>query len=150
MSSRLSSPAVRSGAITASGPALIGLGLNRIGRVAEVTDTPAIRGMIAKVSHLVRVVHAATELDFFVEAVRAEYHDAVAGPASRIAVRPSGNRDQADRRVPVLLQLRRLRNTAQAEAGRLLRLLLLWDGAVSADAIWHLLRLDFVLRGRRG
>lgn len=35
---------------------LIGLGLNRIGRVAEVPDTPSTRGMIAKVSHLVRVV----------------------------------------------------------------------------------------------
>ncbi|MGH6769234.1 MAG: 50S ribosomal protein L30 [Xanthobacteraceae bacterium] len=37
---------------------LIGLGLNRIGRVAEVPDTPSTRGMIAKVSHLVRVVAA--------------------------------------------------------------------------------------------
>ena len=64
---------------------LIGLGLNRTHRVAEVTDTPAIRGMIAKVSHLVRIVHTATELDFFIEAVRAEYHQVVAGPASRIA-----------------------------------------------------------------
>ena len=35
---------------------LIGLGLNRIGRVAEVQDTPSARGMIAKVAHLVRVV----------------------------------------------------------------------------------------------
>ena len=35
---------------------LIGLGLNRIGRVAEVPDTPATRGMIAKVRHLVEVV----------------------------------------------------------------------------------------------
>jgi large subunit ribosomal protein L30 len=35
---------------------LIGLGLNRIGRVAAVPDTPATRGMIAKVKHLVRVV----------------------------------------------------------------------------------------------
>jgi large subunit ribosomal protein L30 len=34
---------------------LIGLGLNRIGRVAEVPDTLASRGMIAKVRHLVRV-----------------------------------------------------------------------------------------------
>jgi large subunit ribosomal protein L30 len=34
---------------------LIGLGLNKIGRVAEVPDTPATRGMIAKVAHLVRV-----------------------------------------------------------------------------------------------
>ena len=35
---------------------LIGLKLNRIGRVAELPDTPATRGMIAKVHHLVRVV----------------------------------------------------------------------------------------------
>jgi len=35
---------------------LKGLGLNRIGRKANVADTPANRGMIAKVAHLVRVV----------------------------------------------------------------------------------------------
>ena len=35
---------------------LKGLGLNRIGCRASVADTPAIRGMIAKVAHLVRVV----------------------------------------------------------------------------------------------
>ena len=35
---------------------LVGLGLNRIGRVAEVPDTPSTRGMIAKVAHLVRVI----------------------------------------------------------------------------------------------
>ena len=35
---------------------LIGLKLNRIGRVAELPDTPATRGMIAKVHHLVRVL----------------------------------------------------------------------------------------------
>ena len=35
---------------------LIGLGLNRIGRVALVPETPATRGMIAKVEHLVRVL----------------------------------------------------------------------------------------------
>ncbi len=35
---------------------LIGLRLNKIGRVAELQDSPAIRGMIAKVQHLVRVV----------------------------------------------------------------------------------------------
>jgi large subunit ribosomal protein L30 len=35
---------------------LIGLGLNRIGRRARIADTPAARGMIAKVAHLVRVV----------------------------------------------------------------------------------------------
>ena len=37
----------------------------------------------------------------------------------------------------------------KAKAGELLRVLLLRDGAVSADAICRLLRLDFVLRGRR-
>jgi large subunit ribosomal protein L30 len=35
---------------------LIGLGLNKIGRVKELPDTPATRGMIHKVHHLVRVV----------------------------------------------------------------------------------------------
>jgi large subunit ribosomal protein L30 len=34
---------------------LIGLGLNRIGRVADVPDTPQTRGMIAAVRHLLRV-----------------------------------------------------------------------------------------------
>ncbi len=34
---------------------LKGLGLNRVGRVSELKDTPAVRGMIAKVSHMVRV-----------------------------------------------------------------------------------------------
>ena len=35
---------------------LKGLGLNRIGRRSRVIDTPATRGMIAKVAHLVRFV----------------------------------------------------------------------------------------------
>jgi large subunit ribosomal protein L30 len=35
---------------------LVGLKLNKIGRVSEIVDTPATRGMIAKVAHLVRVV----------------------------------------------------------------------------------------------
>jgi large subunit ribosomal protein L30 len=35
---------------------LIGLGLNKIGRVKELPDTAATRGMILKVHHLVRVV----------------------------------------------------------------------------------------------
>ncbi len=34
---------------------LIGLGLNKIDRTRELEDTPAVRGMIRKVSHLVRV-----------------------------------------------------------------------------------------------
>ncbi|HEY6832986.1 MAG TPA: 50S ribosomal protein L30 [Pseudolabrys sp.] len=35
---------------------LVGLGLNKIGRKRELPDTPATRGMINKVQHLVRVV----------------------------------------------------------------------------------------------
>ena len=35
---------------------LIGLKLNKIGRVTELQDTPEVRGMIAKVHHLVRVI----------------------------------------------------------------------------------------------
>ena len=34
---------------------LIGLGLNKINRTRELQDTPAVRGMINKVSHLVTV-----------------------------------------------------------------------------------------------
>lgn len=34
---------------------LAGLGLNKMHRTAELEDTPAIRGMIRKVQHLVRV-----------------------------------------------------------------------------------------------
>lgn len=34
---------------------LVGLGLNRVRRTRELVDTPAIRGMIRKVSHLVKV-----------------------------------------------------------------------------------------------
>ena len=35
---------------------LIGLGLNKVGRTKELEDTPAVRGMIRKVAHLVEVV----------------------------------------------------------------------------------------------
>ena len=35
---------------------LVGLGLNRLGRERTLEDTPSVRGMIAKVAHLVQVV----------------------------------------------------------------------------------------------
>jgi large subunit ribosomal protein L30 len=35
---------------------LIGLGLNKLRRQRTLEDTPAVRGMIKKVGHLVRVV----------------------------------------------------------------------------------------------
>jgi large subunit ribosomal protein L30 len=34
---------------------LIGLGLNKLHRSRELEDTPAVRGMIRKVAHMVRV-----------------------------------------------------------------------------------------------
>jgi large subunit ribosomal protein L30 len=38
---------------------LIGLGLNKMHRRRTLEDTPAVRGMISKVKHLVRVVDEA-------------------------------------------------------------------------------------------
>jgi large subunit ribosomal protein L30 len=38
---------------------LIGLGLNKLNRTRELEDTPAVRGMINKVHHLVEVVDEA-------------------------------------------------------------------------------------------
>ena len=35
---------------------LTGLGLGKIGRVRELEDTPAVRGMIRKVAHMVEVL----------------------------------------------------------------------------------------------
>ena len=34
---------------------LVGLGLNKMHRTRELEDTPSVRGMIDKVSHLVRI-----------------------------------------------------------------------------------------------
>ncbi len=34
---------------------LVGLGLNKMNRTRELEDTPAIRGMIRKVRHMVKV-----------------------------------------------------------------------------------------------
>lgn len=38
------------------GQTLVGLGLNKLGRVRELEDTPSVRGMINKVAHLVEVI----------------------------------------------------------------------------------------------
>jgi large subunit ribosomal protein L30 len=35
---------------------LVGLGLNKMHRTRELEDTPAIRGMVAKIPHLVEIV----------------------------------------------------------------------------------------------
>ncbi len=50
---QISSPQRRPAAQRAT---LVGLGLNKINKTSTLQDTPAVRGMIAKVAHLVRVV----------------------------------------------------------------------------------------------
>jgi len=35
---------------------LIGLGLNKMHRVSELEDTPSVRGMIAKIPHMVEII----------------------------------------------------------------------------------------------
>ena len=37
---------------------LIGLKLNKIGRRSTLADTPSVRGMVATVAHLVRIVES--------------------------------------------------------------------------------------------
>ena len=40
---------------------LVGLGLNKMHKVRTLKDTPSIRGMINKVSHLVEIIENKTE-----------------------------------------------------------------------------------------
>ena len=35
---------------------LIGLGLNKLNRTRELEDTPSVRGMVAKIPHLVKII----------------------------------------------------------------------------------------------
>lgn len=35
---------------------LIGLGLNKMHRTRELEDTPSVRGMVAKIPHLVQII----------------------------------------------------------------------------------------------
>ncbi|MCL4189123.1 MAG: 50S ribosomal protein L30 [Rhodobacteraceae bacterium] len=35
---------------------LIGLGLNKMHRTRELQDTPSVRGMVAKIPHLVKII----------------------------------------------------------------------------------------------
>ena len=35
---------------------LIGLGLNKMHRTSELEDTPSIRGMVNKISHMVQII----------------------------------------------------------------------------------------------
>lgn len=40
------------------GATLVGLGLTKMHRVRELEDTPSVRGMINKVSHLVEIIES--------------------------------------------------------------------------------------------
>ena len=42
---------------------LIGLGLNKMHRVRELEDTPAIRGMVRKIPHLVEIIEVRSETE---------------------------------------------------------------------------------------
>ena len=46
----------RSGAPTIQRATLIGLGLNKMHKRRTLIDSPQVRGMVAKISHLVRIV----------------------------------------------------------------------------------------------
>ena len=35
---------------------LVGLGLNKMNRTRELEDTPSVRGMVAKIPHLVEII----------------------------------------------------------------------------------------------
>ncbi|CUH35862.1 50S ribosomal protein L30 [Jannaschia seosinensis] len=35
---------------------LVGLGLNKMNKLRELEDTPSVRGMVAKIPHLVEIV----------------------------------------------------------------------------------------------
>jgi large subunit ribosomal protein L30 len=50
------SPIRRNGAQRAT---LKGLGLGQVGRVRELEDTPAVRGMVASIAHMVAIVDSA-------------------------------------------------------------------------------------------
>ena len=52
---QIASPARRE---VSQGATLIGLGLNKIRRKRTLEDTPAVRGMIKKVRHMVRVIES--------------------------------------------------------------------------------------------
>ena len=66
---------------------LIGLGLNKMHRRRTLEDTPAVRGMIARVQHLVRVVGVAAAREYRREWLR---DDLVAGAVLTALLVPQG------------------------------------------------------------
>src|SRR5882672_10429515 len=66
--------------------------------------------------------------------LHAEEHDDPSIQHHLPALRHRQDRNHANRCVPLLLRLHRVRRDAAAEAGRLLCVLLVWLGALSADS----------------
>ena len=62
---------------------LRGLGLNKIGRTAQVPDTPTIRGMITQVRHLVEIIYREIDIRWLAKEVRDKYRDLVVGRIER-------------------------------------------------------------------
>jgi large subunit ribosomal protein L30 len=63
---------------------LRGLRLNKIGRTAQMPDTPEVQGMIARVDHLVKIIYWEIDIRYFADEVRCEYKELITGPQSRI------------------------------------------------------------------
>lgn len=64
-------------------PTLRGLKLNRIGRTARLPDTPAVRGMIDSVRHIVEVVRWEPDIAWFATQMRVAYKDEIVGRITR-------------------------------------------------------------------
>jgi large subunit ribosomal protein L30 len=62
---------------------LLGLRLNRIGRVARLPDTPAVRGMIDSVEHIVSVIRWDPDIAWFAAQIRAMHRDKIMGRVGR-------------------------------------------------------------------
>lgn len=71
---------------------LIGMKLNKIGRVSELPDTPEVRGMITKVSHLVQIVDDVDRRrhysagEYFNQELTTEAKKGISSPGSAAAV----------------------------------------------------------------
>ena len=57
--------------------------LNRIGRIAQLPDTPAVRGMINSVRHIVEVIRWEPDIAWFAAQMRAAYKDKIVGRIAR-------------------------------------------------------------------
>ena len=60
--------------------------LNRIGRTSQLPDTPAVRGMINRVKHLVQVVYLQIDIRHFAEQDRREYKRTITERITRVQI----------------------------------------------------------------